>query len=73
MFDWGHRQILIRNMHSCVVGPVYMSEALSKGSGLGCCSITKSSPTLCNDPMGCSTSGFLVLHCLLEFAQVYVH
>ena len=28
--------------------------------------------TLCN-PMDCSTSGFPVLHCLLEFAQIQVH
>ena len=27
---------------------------------------------LCN-PMNCSTSGFPVLHCLLEFAQTHVH
>ena len=29
-------------------------------------------PTLCN-PKDCSSSGFLVLHCLLEFAQTPVH
>ena len=29
-------------------------------------------PTLC-DPMHCSTPNFPVLHCLLEFAQTYVH
>ena len=37
-----------------------------------CCSVTKSCPTLCNH-MECSTPGFLVLHCLPEFAQTYVH
>jgi len=31
-----------------------------------------SCPTLC-DPMNCSTPGFPVLHCLLEFAQIYFH
>ena len=36
------------------------------------CSVTKSCLTLC-DPMDCSMPGFLVLHCLLEFAQVHVH
>ena len=36
------------------------------------CSVTKSCPTLCN-PMDCSTRGFPVLHCLLEFAQTQVH
>ena len=34
--------------------------------------VVQSCPTLC-DPMDCSTSGFLVLHCLLEFAQTHVH
>ena len=35
-------------------------------------SVTPSCPTLC-DPMNCSTPGFPVLHCLPEFAQIYVH
>ena len=39
---------------------------------LSCCSVTKSCPTLC-DPMNCSTPGFPVLCCLLEFAQILVH
>ena len=37
-----------------------------------CCSVTKSCLTLCT-PMNCSTSGFPVLHYLLEFAQTHVH
>ena len=37
-----------------------------------CCSVAKSSPTLCN-PMNCSTPGFPVLHYLLELAQTHVH
>ena len=36
------------------------------------CSVAKSCPTLCN-PMDCSTPGFPVLHCLLEFAHIRVH
>ena len=36
-----------------------------------CCSVTKSCSTLCN-PMNSSTPGFLVLHYLLEFAQIHV-
>ena len=36
------------------------------------CSVTQSSPTLCN-PMDCSMPGFPVLHHLLEFAQTHVH
>ena len=39
---------------------------------LSCCSVTKLCPTLC-DPMKCSTPGFPVLHCVLEFAQTHVH
>ena len=35
-------------------------------------SVTQLCPTLC-DPMNCSTPGFLVLHCLPEFAQTHVH
>ena len=37
-----------------------------------CCSVTQSCLTLCH-PMDCSTPGFPVLHCLLEFAQTHVH
>ena len=40
-----------------------------------CSSFTKSCPTLC-DPINCSTpwtEDFLVLHCLLEYAQTHVH
>ena len=36
------------------------------------CSVTKSCPAVC-DPMGCSTSGFSVLHYVLEFTQIHVH
>ena len=37
-----------------------------------CCSVAQSCPLLC-DPMNCSTPGFPVLHCLLEFAQTHFH
>ena len=37
-----------------------------------CYSVAQSYPTLCNF-MDWSMSGFLVLHCLLEFAQTHVH
>ena len=37
-----------------------------------CCSFAKSCQTLC-DLMDCSTSGFPVLHYLLEFVQIHVH
>ena len=36
------------------------------------CLVAKLYQTLC-DPMHCSTPGFSVLHCLLEFAQTHVH
>ena len=36
------------------------------------CSVAKLCPTLCN-AMNCSTPGFPVLHCLLEFVQTHVH
>ena len=36
------------------------------------CSVPQSCPTLC-DPMDCSIPAFLILHCLWEFAQTYVH
>ena len=44
----------------------------SSGFNLCSCSVTQSYPTLC-DPMDCSTPGFLVFHCLPEFAQAHVH
>ena len=36
------------------------------------CSVTKSGLALCH-LMNCSTSGFSVLHHLLELAQIHVH
>ena len=33
-----------------------------------CCSVAQSHPTLC-EPVACSTPGFPVLHCPLEFAR----
>ena len=39
---------------------------------LCCCLVAKSYLPLC-DPKNCSTPGFPVLHCLLEFAQTHVH
>ena len=50
----------------------YSSELyVGMACSLSCCyySVTKSCPTLC-DPINCSTSGFPVLHCLPEFAQL---
>ena len=36
---------------------------------VGCCSVTKSCPALCN-PMNCSTPGFLVLHIAQSFLKL---
>ena len=36
------------------------------------CWVAQLCPTLCY-PMNCSTPGFPILHCLLEFAQTHVH
>ena len=40
--------------------------------GLFCCLVAKSCQTVC-DPVDCSSPGYSVLHCLLEFAQIHVH
>ena len=49
-----------------------ISSCFKGANSLICCySVTKSSSTLCS-PMDCSTPGFPVLHCLLEFAQTHV-
>ena len=37
-----------------------------------CCSVAQSCPALC-DPVDCSTTGWPVLHCLLQLAQTHVH
>ena len=42
------------------------------GKNMGCCSVTKSFPTLW-DSMDCSTPSFSFFHHLLEFAQIHVH
>ena len=57
----------IRETEGC--GNTQMSKVLDRDS---CCSVTKSSPHLCN-PIDHSTPGFPFLHCLLEFAQSHVH
>ena len=51
--------------------PPFSSLTVSWGYSL-CCLVAKSCPTL-YDPMDCSTPGFPVLYCLLEFAQIHVH
>ena len=45
---------------------------LSWGLLPSCCSVAESCLALC-DPMDCSTPGFPVFHCVLEFAQTHVH
>ena len=48
---------------------VNMCTSFPSRAGLCCCS---SCLTLC-DPMDCNVPGFLVIHCLPEFAQTHVH
>ena len=43
-----------------------------KSTGVGCHCLLLSCVQFC-DPMNCSTSGFPVLHYLLEFTQTHVH
>ena len=57
----------VRLLHGFLPAVFPMSLPLS-----GCCSVTKSCPTLCNH-MNCSMPGFSVLHYLLEFAQTHVY
>ena len=52
--------------------PLWVCCGIREPTDICCCSFAKSCPTLCN-PMDCSTTGFLVLHCLPEFAQTHVH
>ena len=52
-----------------VIPASYKTLTIAKGC---CCSVAESCPTLC-DSMGCSTSGFSVLHCLPQLAQTHVH
>ena len=56
----------------CLIQTHCMRKIKSVSHWVCCCSITKSRLTLCN-PMDCSTPGFPVVHCLLEFAQTHVH
>ena len=54
-------------VYVCIYIQIYVYMYLCCG-----CSVAQSCPTLCN-PMDCSTPGFPVLQCLLEFAQTHVH
>ena len=47
-------------------------KILKKAYAYCCCSVAQLCLTPC-DPMHCNTSGFPVLHHLLEFAQIHVH
>ena len=73
---WGDREVgsqelvleegLLGDPKSLPCAPV------SQWMALCCCLVAKFCLTL-QDPMDCSTPGFPILHCLLEFAQVDVH
>ena len=64
LFD-GYREV---GRMSNTLSPNDLLRVLS----LDCCSVTQSSPTLCN-PMGCSMPGLPVFHHISEFAQTHVH
>ena len=60
--DWRVLEAVAYSVHNTSVLPLLLKH----------CSVTKSFLTLCY-PIDCSTPGFLVLHCLPEFAQTHVH
>ena len=60
-------QLLIR----LLVVIISQYTEISNHHGICCCSVAKSSPTLC-DSMDWSTPDSSVLHCFLEFAQIHV-
>ena len=60
--DWSDLAAAAYSVHNTSVMPPLLKH----------CSVTKSCLTLCY-PIDCSTPGFLVLHCLLEFAHTLVH
>ena len=63
---------LTQGSNPCLLHHRHIPYHLSHQGNPCCyCSVAKSCPGLC-DPLGCSTPGFPVLHCLLEFAQIYV-
>ena len=56
-----------------LAGRFFTTEPPGKYYIIGsCCSVAKLCPTLC-DSVDCSMTGYFVLHCLIEFAQIYVH
>ena len=58
--------------HGSLALPPQKKKKTGQKGSYCCCSVAQSRPTHC-DPMDCSTSGFPVFHCLLEFAQTHVH
>ena len=58
--------------HGSLAPPPPKKKKTGQKGSYCCCSVAQSCPTLC-DPMDCSTPGFPVFHCLLEFAQTHVH
>ena len=70
---WGHLGPLVSSVLSLIIPrTILCSKALfCQGNFvINCyCSVAKLCLTLC-DPMDCSTPGFPVLHCLLEFVEL---
>ena len=74
--SWVGRILLRRKWQPTPVffpGKSHGQRSLASYSPCCCCHwVTKLCLILCN-PMNCSTPGFLVLHDLLEFAQIHIH
>ena len=60
------------NLVNEILLPYMVQYSYDQAREVGCCSVTQLCLTLC-DPMDCSTSGFPILHHLLELAQSHVH
>ena len=62
------------SVSSCLYRTLVLKSTFFSGALIFscCCSATQSCLTHCN-PMDCSTPGFPVFHCLLEFAKTHLH
>ena len=58
---------LLANVHELLANAIFIFFFFCS-----CCSVTKLCLTLCSS-MGCSMTGFPVLHYFLEFAETHVH
>ena len=79
-----HKAFITGSQHTCLPEPLppghqagpcgrsYQGSHPNTGlSATCCCSVARLCPALC-DPVGCSTPGFPVLHCLPDSSQTHV-